>query len=212
MINSVDEFVLFDDMQYTRRDWRNRNKIKTSQGVVWLTIPVSVKGKYLQKIGETTVSDPTWAEKHWRSLEVNYARAEYFPKYQSIFQNLYTLAGKEGYLSKVNFLFIKAACEILNIKTKISWSTDYETSEGKTQRLVSICKQAGAENYLSGPAAKSYLDETQFAREGIEIAYMDYNNYSEYKQLFPPFEHFVSILDLIFNVGPYATQYMKSFN
>lgn len=211
LINSVDEFVLFDDMQYTRRDWRNRNKIKTAQGITWLTIPVQVKGKYLQTIQDTVVSDPTWAQKHWRAFEVNYAKADFFQEQGQIFQNLYSEATEEKNLSRINYQFISAICGILGIKTKISWSTDYKPSEGKTDRLVSICKQAGGSYYLSGPAAKIYLDETVFAHEGIEVGYIDYNDYPEYTQLFPPFEHFVSILDLIFNVGVNATQYMKSF-
>jgi hypothetical protein len=211
LINSVDEFVLFDDMQYTRRDWRNRNKIKTAQGITWLTVPVQVKGKYLQTIQDTAVSDPTWAEKHWRAIEVNYAKADFFREFEPFFQNLYSAVTDEKFLSQINYQFISAICRMLGIKTKISWSTDYKTSEGKTERLVSICKQAGGSYYLSGPAAKNYLDETIFAHQNIKVGYMDYNDYPEYQQLFPPFDHFVSILDLIFNTGGNAPQYMKSF-
>jgi hypothetical protein len=211
LINSVDEFVLFDDMQYTRRDWRNRNKIKTAQGITWLTIPVQVKGKYFQTIKDTVVSEQTWAQKHWRAIEVNYARADFFKIYGPAFEALYAEVTDETFLSQINFRFISKVCEILGVKTKLSWSSDYETSSGKTERLISICKQAGGTSYLSGPAAKIYLDEALFAREGLEVGYIDYNDYPPYKQLFPPFEHFVSVLDLIFNVGPTATQYMKSF-
>jgi hypothetical protein len=107
LINSVDEFTLYDDAQYTRRDWRNRNKIKTPQGLQWLTIPVDVKGKYFQKINETKISDKGWGVKHWQQIKQNYAKAKNFKKYKDIFEELY-LSCKEEYLSEINHKFIIA--------------------------------------------------------------------------------------------------------
>ncbi len=210
LINMVDEFVLYDTEQYTRRDWRNRNKIKTMHGVLWLTIPVAVKGKFDQKINETKISDNKWCKKHWTSLNNNYAKTKYFNHYQNIFESLYT-ENSEIYLSKINHQFIKTVNKILGIKTKITWSADYETKGEKTEKLLSICKQVGATEYITGPAAKKYFDEKLFEQENIKVTWMDYSNYSEYNQLFPPFEHGVSILDLIFNEGENATKFMKSF-
>ncbi len=211
LINSVDEFILFDDMQYTKRDWRNRNKIKTAKGLIWLTIPVQVKGKYYQKIKDTQISDLNWREDHWKSITHNYLRSRYFKKYQDIFENLY-LNHHEKYLSQINYQFIVNICKILGIKTKISWSMDYDIVEGKTERLVSLCKQAEATEYISGPSAKEYINVDLFEQENIKLTYIDYSNYSEYTQLFPPFEHGVSVIDLIFNEGENAKKYMKSFN
>ena len=210
LINLVDEFILYDDMQFTRRDWRNRNIIKTINGPVWLTIPVEVKGKYYQKIKDTTISNPMWGKKHWATIVHNYAKAKCFPIYRDLFEQLY-LGCEEKFLSRVNYLFLRAICDILAIKTNISWSTDYDSSNGKTERLVNLCKQAGGTEYLSGPSAKAYLDEGLFQAEGITLRYMDYSSYPEYKQLAPPFEHRVSIIDLIFIEGSEATKYMKSF-
>jgi len=210
LINSVDEFILYDDMQYTRRDWRNRNVIKTPGGLSWLTIPVQVKGKYLQAIKDTLLVDQQWASDHWRSIVHNYSKARYFPQYQELFQDLY-LGLQETLLSQINFRFIAAICRVLGISTRISWSMDYELSGDKTEKLVNLCKQAGATNYLSGPAAKSYLDEAIFERAGISVAYMDYSGYREYAQLYPPFQSQVSVIDLIFNEGPDAPRYLKSF-
>ena len=210
MINLVDEFILFDDMQYTRRDWRNRNKIKTENGARWITIPVEVKGKYLQKIKDTVVSDAAWNHKHWDSIVHSYSRAKYFGKYKEIFEELY-LGCSEKYLSRINHRFLVAICKLLGIGTKITWSMDYRLTEGKTERLVDLCKQAGADEYISGPSAKGYIDEDMFEKEGIKLSYMDYSGYSEYTQLFPPFDHAVSIIDLIFNEGHNAKKYMKSF-
>lgn len=211
LINLVDEFILFDDMQYTRRDWRNRNIIKTPAGPKWLTIPVAVKGNFFQKISDTTVSDSRWARKHWESIVHNYSRAPYFDLYREVFEPLY-VGCEEQFLSRINYLFLKAICKILGISTTISRSEDYVASGRKTERLVSLCKQAGGAVYLSGPAARSYLDETLFAQEHIAVDYMEYSAYPEYRQLSPPFEHRVSIIDLIFNEGPEATKYMKSFS
>jgi hypothetical protein len=210
LINSVDEFILYDDVQYTIRDWRNRNIIKTSSGPLWLTISVEVKGKYLQKIKDTRISDPTWQRKHWASIVHSYSRAKYFRMQKELFEELY-LQAEDKLLSHINYRFIVAICRMLGISTRISWSMDYDLVGDKTERLVHLCKQAGATRYLSGPAAKAYLNEDLFERESIVVAYMDYSGYPEYDQLYPPFEPRVSVIDLILNEGPDATRYMKSF-
>lgn len=210
LVRSVDEFVLFDTAQYTRRDWRNRNRIKTPAGPAWLTIPVIVKGRYLQTIQETEVSDPSWPEQHWKTLVHNYARAPFFDHYRDCFEELY-LGCQEGLLSQINYRFITGIAKILGIKTRLSWSAAYPTIEGKTERLLGWCRQLRATEYLSGPAAKDYIDETLFDNARIQVRFMDYSGYPEYKQLYPPFDHAVSIVDLIFNEGPNAIRYMKSF-
>lgn len=210
LINMVDEFIFYDDMQYTRRDWRNRNKIKTPNGLLWLTIPIAVKGKFFQKINQTYVKNSQWASTHWRTLSHNYARAPYFHTYQNLFEELY-LTCTALRLSEINYHFIFAICKFLGIKTKLSWSSDYRIIEGKTERLVDLCKQAGGTEYISGPSAKDYIDPVLFKNAGIKLIYMDYSNYPKYPQLYPPFEHGVSILDLIFQTGPDAPKYMKSF-
>jgi hypothetical protein len=210
LINSVDEFILYDDVQYTIRDWRNRNIIKTSSGPLWLTIPVEVKGKYLQKIKDTVISDPIWGRKHWASIIHNYSRAKYLPMHSELFEDLY-LRSEDKLLSQINHRFIVAICQILEIRTTISWSMDYNLIGDKTERLVELCKQAGATAYLSGPTARAYLNEDLFRNKGISVSYMDYSGYREYTQLYPPFQSQVSIIDLIFNEGPGASNYMKSF-
>jgi hypothetical protein len=210
LINLVDEFILYDDMQYTRRDWRNRNRIKAPGQPLWLTIPVEVKGKYFQKIKDTVTSDGQWQRKHWDTIVHLYSKAKHFSAYRELFEELY-LGFDERSLSRINHRFIAAICNLLDIKTKISWSMDYNLVEGKTERLVDLCRQAGATEYISGPAAKAYMDEEMFMAEGIRLSYMDYSGYPEYNQLFLPFDHFVSIIDLIFNEGPASKSYMKSF-
>jgi hypothetical protein len=210
LINLVDEFILYDDRQYTRRDWRNRNRIKTAQGTQWLTIPVEVKGRYDQRIDEARISDPDWADRHWKTLVHSYASAPYFDHNRETFRSLYEEA-TDPRLSAVNRRFLEAICRILGIGTRFSWSTDYVAEGTKTERLVSLCLAAGASAYLSGPSARDYMDETLFEAAGIALDYMDYAGYPEYPQLHPPFDHAVSVVDLIFCTGPDAPRFMKSF-
>lgn len=209
-INAVDEFVVYDDMQFTKRDWRNRNQIKTPQGLLWLTVPVEVKGKFFQKINETNVSDSKWGERHWKTILANYSKSPYFKEYKEVFEKIYrdeTLTN----VTSINISFIKAVNQILNISTEIIDSREFELVDGKTERLVDICKKRGADYYYTGPAAKAYMDEQVFFNEGIDIHYFDYANYPEYPQLFGDFSHYVSILDLIFNTGNNAKNFMKTF-
>jgi hypothetical protein len=210
LINLVDEFILYDDRQYTRRDWRNRNRIKTVQGTMWLTIPVEVKGRYNQRIDETRIGDSGWAGHHWKTLVHSYASAPYFDDNRETFECLYREA-TDPRLSVVNRAFLEAIRGILGIGTQLSWSTDYEAEGTKTERLVSLCRSARATSYLSGPSARDYLDATLFEEAGVALDFMDYSGYPEYPQLHPPFDHAVTVLDLLFNTGPEAPQYMKSF-
>jgi hypothetical protein len=210
LINSVDEFVLYDTAQFTKNDWRNRNKIKTPKGLAWLTIPV--RHDFGQAIQDTRIEGAHWARTHWASLRQNYANAPYLDAYRSDFQRLYEDAAGETHLSVVNHRLLVAICSMLGIRTRISWSRDYELIEGKTNRLVHLCQQLEANEYISGPAAKAYIDHTMFAEAGIKLTYIDYSGYPEYSQLFGAFEHGVSVVDLLFNEGSRAPLYMKSFS
>jgi hypothetical protein len=200
LIAAVDEFVLYDDVQYTRRDWRNRNRIKTPQGVQWLTIPVSVKGKYHQSVRETKIDGSEWASAHYKSLVQNYSRAPYFEEISDWLHPLY-LNSAFTHLSDLNRCFIETICDYLGINTTITSSSEYNLVEGRTERLVAICSQAGAKAYISGPTAKDYLDEEIFLKNGIEVHWFDYIGYATYPQLWGEFRHDVSILDLLFNCG-----------
>jgi hypothetical protein len=213
LIHMVDEFILFDDVQYTRRDWRNRNTIKTAHGPAWLTIPVNAKGNYLTAIKDITVSDADWGRRHWSALTASYGKAPHFGTYKERFQEAY-LDTRERRLSAINRRFLDLVCDVLGIRTRLSWSMDYQFDrfqDDRSRRLAELCKRAGATRYVSGPTARGYLDEELFAREGIEVVFLDYSGYPEYPQAHPPFDHHVSILDLLFNTGPDAPRYMLSF-
>ena len=208
LIGAVDEFILYDDMQYTRRDWRNRNQIKTPQGVQWLTVPVRVKGKYEQKIRDTEIDGSDWAVAHWKALVQNYARAPHFAEIAAWLEPLY-LSGSSPLLSDLNRRFIQAICAYLHIDTVISDSRDYALVDGKTERLADLCAQAGGTEYVSGPSARDYVDESVFERSGIQLTWFDYAGYPEYPQLWGDFAHGVTVLDLLFNCGRDAGRFMR---
>ena len=209
IMGSVDEFIIYDEMQYTKNDWRNRNKIKTTNGLIWLTIPVKIE-KLNQKINETKIADNKWYIKHKNSLQTNYGKATKFKECKDFIFNIYEQASRLDYISEINYTFLNEINKFLKISTKISFSTDYNIGDGKTERLINICKQSNSNIYLSGPSAKNYIDEALFTKNNINLEWFDYIGYKEYEQLYPPFEHGVSILDLIFNTGEDAYKYLKS--
>lgn len=206
MIAAVDEFVLYDQVQFTKNDWRNRNKIKTPQGEQWLTVPV---GQNISKpIRDVEIKSPKWQVKHWKTIEANYRRAPYFEEIAAIFQPFY-LDVQHTKLSTLNRMLIEAVCSYLKIPTKISNSWDYQASGDKNQRLIELCKQTGACEYVSGPAANDYIDESLFEANGINVSWFNYSGYREYPQLWGEFSHGVTILDLLFNCGEDAGSFMK---
>lgn len=206
LIAASDEFILYDDAQYTRRDWRNRNQIKTPQGVQWLSVPVKVKGKYHQSIRETEIDGADWAPLHWKRLQQNYARAPHFERYASELEALYT-GRTYGMLSELNLAMLTWILRQLEIDTRVSSSSDYELDGDRTEKLLNLCGQAGATEYLSGPAARSYLDENLFADAGVAVRWFDYPAYPEYPQQWGDFVHGVTVLDVLFNCGPDARRY-----
>jgi len=208
LIASADEFIIYDDMQYTRRDWRNRNQIKTPQGIQWLTVPVQVKGKYDQKIRETLIDGSDWPISHWKTLEQNYRRAPYFDEISLWLKPLY-LANSYIHVSQLNRCLIEEVCHYLGIKTIISNSWDFDLIDGKTERLADLCKQAGGTEYVSGPSAKHYVEEGIFVDMNIKLTWFDYAGYPEYPQLWGEFSHGVTILDLLFNCGKNSAHFMK---
>lgn len=208
LIAAVDEFVLYDDMQYTRRDWRNRNLIKTPHGLQWLTVPVRVKGKYHQKIRETEIDGTDWSGVHWKALVQNYSRAPCFREIAAWLEPVY-LDNSSRIISQLNRRFLEEICNYLGIKTAITNSWDYDLVDGKTERLADLCEQAGGTEYISGPAARDYIEQQVFEDKGIKLTWFDYAGYPEYPQLWGDFTHGVTILDLLFNCGKRSYRYMR---
>ncbi len=211
LINRADECIVYDDVQFTKRDWRSRNMIKTPNGAQWLTIPVKTKGKYFQKINEVEVGDNDWCQKHWNAICHNYAKAPFFNQYKDIFKTIYDQLKDFSLLSKINMSFLQQICKLLNINTQFTFSEDYGFEHlTRTDRLVALCEAAKATKYISGPSAKAYVNPEQFQSANIELEYMNYADYSNYPQCFGDFIGAVSILDTMFNIGCDTKTYMKS--
>ena len=195
LIDSVDEFILYDDVQFTKNDWRNRNRVKTPQGVQWLSIPV---GKSIdRRIRDVEVIAP-WRENHWKTLELNYRRAPAFNETAEWLQPLY-LESQLTNLSAINKSFIEAICAELGIRTHITSSSDYELIGDRNERLVNMCLQANATHYVSGPAAKAYLDSQKFSEHSISVEWFDYPEQRPYPQLWGGFVEGLSALDFLMN-------------
>lgn len=206
IINSVDQFVWYDDVQFTLRDWRSRNRIKTKDGLLWLSVPCFHKGSPI--IQEVKISDSSWQKKHWNSITHAYSKAPYFVFYKEFFEELYLRCHWE-FLSEMNKAFVeKISVELLGIKTTFLNSNDYNAQGAKQDRLLDLIKKIGCDTYFSGPAAKDYIDENEFKLHNIKLEWMDYKGYPTYPQLHGEFEHAVSIIDLLFNVGPEAPKYI----
>ncbi|MBR0756679.1 WbqC family protein [Bradyrhizobium jicamae] len=208
LIGRCDAYVVFDSAQYVKRHWHNRNRIKTANGPIWLTIPVVVKGRFEQPINEVEIEKP-WAEKHWHAIELAYRRASFFDSIGPIVRGWYEAAERERRLTDVNMIFLRGIAELLGLKTVMTMDTAYPAEGVKTERLLAIARAAGATRYLSGPSARAYFDETLFSAAGVAAEWMNYDGYPEYRQLHGPFEHAVTTLDLLFNVGPEAPHYLQ---
>ncbi|WP_246661464.1 WbqC family protein [Tardiphaga sp. vice352] len=213
LLRSADEIVLLDSVQYTRRDWRNRNLIKTPQGAGWITISVEVKGRYLQAIDETRISDPDWARTHKRTIELAYRKAPCFTETADWLFALLDEVAEQPLLSVVNEITLKRICGKLSVDIPMRRCTDLIDRErlaglDPTDRLIALAQAAGATRYLTGPAARSYLNVDRFRDAGIEVEWMRYDVYPPYPQLWGPFVPGVSIIDLFFNTGADATRYL----
>jgi WbqC-like protein len=208
LIRAADEFILLDDVQFTKRDWRSRNRIKTKDGLAWLTVPVETKGRFLQRIDEVTISDGEWGRRHWATIQSAYARTPFFAQLAPLFEPLFREPGTSS-LSRVNHAFITAICKVLGVTTPIRWSTEFTSRPDRNGRLIDLCIATGASDYLSGPSAREYIDMAAWTTAGVSVHFVDYTNYPEYPQPYPPFEHGVSALDLLFCTGPRALDHMK---
>ncbi len=208
IIASVDQFIILDCVQYTCNDWRNRNKIKTRDSLLWLTVPVLAKGRHTQLIRDVEIADKFWPNKHWRSLETNYSKSKYFCEISEWLKPLY-LEREYKFLSDLNKTFIVAISNYLELNTEIIDSSQFSTSSKKSKRLIEILTEVKADIYYSGPSAKSYINEEQFNEHGFKVSWMDYSDYPIYSQQWKSFVHEVSILDLLFNCGFESRNYMK---
>lgn len=210
MMNKVDVFVFFEDVDFTKRDWRTRNKIKTPEGEVWLSIPVK-KSSRGTKIYEIEISQETnWQEKHYQTIVQYYKKAKFFSEYKWLLDKIY-LEKKWENLSEFNIYVNTLIARELGIKTEFINSKDLETNGTKDDKLIEIIKKLDGDFYLSGPAAKDYIVNEKFKKEKIELAYIEYK-YPEYTQLYGEFNHYITILDVLFNCGKEVPKYIFTGN
>jgi hypothetical protein len=207
LLGLADIFVVLDDVQYTRRDWRNRNRIKTAGGVNWITVPVSHRHNTL--IRDVSIADNSFQRRHFATIRQAYASATFIDDLAPFLQDLYA-AKRWKWLMDLNLLAIDAiARRFLAIDTQILRASDIPTAGDASQRLCQLVRAVGGTHYLSGPAAKSYLDVSTFESAGIGVRWMDYSGYPAYPQLHGLFRHDVTVLDLLAHTGPAARRYMK---
>lgn len=204
----ADVFVYLDDVQYTRRDWRNRNRIRTANGWMWLTVPVLSRGRFEQSIKDTRIDpSPVWKSKHLAALRHNYARAPFFDHY---FNELSAVYGREhAFLAELCYDLNDYLLRALGIEVELRRASEIRVEGKKAERILSLCQAMGADQYLTGDLARDYLDAGAFERAGIELAYQNYVH-PEYRQQYSGFVSHLSVLDLLFNVGPRSLEILSS--
>lgn len=206
LIHDVDLFVFYDDVQFTVRDWRNRNIVKTPNGLLWLTIPVGSDRNRL--VNEVAIVDHRWQAAHWKTISQYYKKAKYFDCYKEFFEEIY-LDHRWGNLSRLNqHLIERISRQCLQINTKFANSTEFAKRGEKQDAILSLLDSIGASSYISGPAAKNYIEPESFRARGIYLEWKDYSGYPPYPQFYKPFRHEVSILDLLFHTGPAAPDFI----
>jgi hypothetical protein len=208
-IAKADVFVIYDDVQFTRQDWRNRNIIKTPNGLKWLSISVEMKGRLNRRINEIKVVDRNWNKSHLETLKQFYKKAPCYNEMIEWIEPLYRNCDSE-FLTDINRYFIEAINDFLGIKTILKNSSEFNLVDDRNERLIQICQELGGSIYLSGPSAKNYLDVDLFNRNKIDVEFINNSNYLEYQQLFGLFEHGVSIMDLIFNEGHNSINFLNN--
>ncbi|HPR18432.1 MAG TPA: WbqC family protein [Candidatus Cloacimonadota bacterium] len=209
IIKKVDHFVFLDTAQYTQRDWRNRNQIKTPNGLLWLTVPTN--GSQNVKINDVKIDNSqNWSADHFHTLERCYACTPHFEDFRAFLQKIYVENTWE-YLSDLNRYLIVEISHLLEFDTEFHLSTEFILPCDKNEKIISVIHQLAGTHYISGPSAKSYIDEDIFAINDIRLEWMDYTQYPVYEQPWQPFVHEVSILDLLFCLGKEkAIRYFRS--
>lgn len=210
IIHDVDLFIFYDEVQYTKNDWRNRNKVYSPQGLSWITLPVNYD--LSKSILEVTLKNNIpWQQQHWDKLHNAYHKAPFFEKYESFLREIYFSREWES-LSELNrYLIVEISRRFLGIETIFADSTEFASVGQRQEKLVSLLQSAGCERYISGPRAKAYIEPERFEQAGIELIWKEYSGYPEYEQQKEPFEHSVTVLDLLFHKGDEAPYYIWGY-
>ncbi|MBU2540198.1 WbqC family protein [Patescibacteria group bacterium] len=205
-----DVFCYFDDVQYLIKDWNNRNKIKTQNGEIWMTVPVLTTGYREKKIREIEINNSVdWRKKHWKSIYLNYKKAPYFNKYADFFEDVYKKEWK--YLTDLNEYMLKWFLATLGIKNKFYKASELNFQGSKSDLVLDMCKKLGADLYIFGTLGKDYAEEEKFTKENIKIYSQEYKH-PVYPQLHGKFLPYMSIIDLLFNCGDKSLEILMENN
>ncbi|MBI3550343.1 MAG: WbqC family protein [Elusimicrobia bacterium] len=203
-MSRCDVFVYLDEVQYKKREFQNRNRIKAPEGELWLTLPILSKGRYTQSVKDVALdATKDWAQSHWKSLLLNYAKAPHFAEHRAFYEGVYAKPWErlaplcvemDGYLRKE-----------LGIGADVRFESETGSEGTASERLVSICRRLKADTYLSGQGGKDYLDEPAFAKAGIKVEYQTFSP-EPYPQRFPPFVPNLAAVDILLNCGSKAAR------
>ena len=211
LMAAADEFLLFDEVQFTKNDWRNRNRIVLAGKLHWLTLPVRTAGRFGAAIRDVEVADTGWAASHWQTIRQAYRGAPHFKAIGAALEQDYAATAPLTQLSRINEHLLRSIAGLLRLDTAILHADIVpRTTDDPTQRLLEICRARGATTYVSGPAARSYLELTAFRDAGIAVCFADYSGYPTYPQGCTPFEHGVSVIDPLMQCGPDARQHLRA--
>ncbi len=210
-IDKSDCFVFLDNVQYKEREYQNRNKIRSKDGWMWMTVPVISKGLGHQKICDVQINnDFDWQIDHLKSLKTYYNKSPFFRQHYPFFEGIYTIKWEK--LVDLNIHIIKYILEQLGIETPLYYESEIGTTSQATERIIEICKKVKADIYLSGMGGKNYLKEEQFSQVGIKLEYQNFIHpvyHQQYMQEESFFLPYMSIIDLLFNEGPESIRILK---
>ena len=205
-----DAFCYFDDVQYLVKDWNNRNKIKTSSGDMWLTVPVLTKGYREKPIRSIEINNSIdWRKKHWQSIYLNYKKTPYFKNYADSFEHVYK--SEWNYLADLNEHMLKWFLRELGIEVKYYKASELNFEGYKSALVLDMCKKLGADIYIFGALGKDYAEEERFNKEGVDVYFQGYKH-PIYPQLHGDFLPYMSIIDLLFNCGDKSLEILMDGN
>jgi hypothetical protein len=209
-----DEFIIYDSRQYTVNDWRNRNQVKTRDGVRWITVPVITKGRFGQRITDAEVVDHKWIKSHLATVAAALGKAEFGKQTLEVLDECYELSVKTRSLHEINVGFLEAIHTALGLECRLTDDSVYGIDEisdlSPSAKVAELVQRAGGTRYLTGPRGLDYLDLADFATRGIAVDVLDYSTLGPYPQLFGEFVDHMSVIDLLANAGPKAASYLTS--
>jgi hypothetical protein len=207
-IMNADKYVVLDSVQFAKREFIHRNRIRSASGPLWLSVPVLTKGRYYQKIQDVEINQTqSWQKEHWGRIYHTYCKAPHFDTYAPEFQTIYTTSWEK--LVDLNLRLIRTAFDLLGMHVDMCLASELDVEGKATELLINITQAVGGDTYLSGPGGKNYMDESLFEERGVHVKYNQFEH-PVYEQLHEPFLPYMAVIDLLFNCGPCALDVLRS--